>query len=686
MKNTVLPPWWDLFKVGCRTLEIWKGAGKFVAAFNMTSYWTKRRRIQEESNKFLQMIEQDLTSEQQSNKEDNVLQNLDVEIVEDLDVSYNFMPSHLHQDHILPTEVNSSNSNSNSSTDLKSDLCLWSIRHNITHDALSDILKILKPHVINSTILPICSKTLLKTPRQILVTRIPGGKFYYFGITDRIIGMYQKFQSTILNICSLSLTIGCDGFPICKSSNTQMWPILCKVNEILGSRPFIAGLFCGETKPACLKDFLNKFVLEMKFLLANGILLGTKFVNISIKCIIADAPARSFLKGIKGHSGHHACERCDDEGEWDGRVCYSTKPCNLRTDKGFREKIDNDHHLIDSPLLELELGMVSQFVLDYMHLLCLGIMKKLLHIWLDGPLKNRLPAKKAKQISEYLQLISGQFPREFARRPRALDQLRRYKATEFRQFLLYSGPCALRGILPESQYKHFLLLHAAAHILLSNNANNLEWNGVAKKLIQEFVKTMSNLYGSTSIVYNVHSLLHLPDDALRFGSLDNISAFEFENYLQFLKRLLRGKHLPIEQIVKRVIEYEKFDYDDTNNSKVNSSKIDKEGHYKKFSLGTFYVSNKKGDNCFITRTRSIVLVERIFDGNGTVFVECKKIKEYENIKFYPIPSSNLKIYKFKLEFDAIDIINVTDLVKKCVLIPYKLNCRKNLYCSVPMLI
>lgn len=57
-------------------------------------------------------------------------------------------------------------------------------------------------------------------------------------------------------------------------------------------------------------------------------------------------------------------------------------------------------------------------------------------------------------------------PRDFARRPRAFNEIRNYKATEFRQFGLYSGIVLLKDFLPEDQYDHFLLI-AISYRLLS---------------------------------------------------------------------------------------------------------------------------------------------------------------------------------------------------------------------------
>ena len=53
------------------------------------------------------------------------------------------------------------------------------------------------------------------------------------------------------------------------------------------------------------------------------------------------------------------------------------------------------------------------------------------------------------------------------------------------------------------------------------------------------------LYGTAFPVFNVHSLLHLPDDALHFKNLNNCSAIEFENYLQNVKKMVKSDKNPL---------------------------------------------------------------------------------------------------------------------------------------------
>lgn len=73
-------------------------------------------------------------------------------------------------------------------------------------------------------------------------------------------------------------------------------------------------------------------------------------------------------------------------------------------------------------------------------------------------------------------------------------------------------------------------------ILLSNNMN--EYIDYARDLMIYFVKQFEIIYGKHLVSHNVHGLIHIADDYERFGPLDNISAFPFENFMKNLKKNL----------------------------------------------------------------------------------------------------------------------------------------------------
>ena len=53
----------------------------------------------------------------------------------------------------------------------------------------------------------------------------------------------------------------------------------------------------------------------------------------------------------------------------------------LRTDSASKAMSDEDYHRGPNPFCELSIGMVSQFPIDYMHLVCHGVKK--VHFALD---------------------------------------------------------------------------------------------------------------------------------------------------------------------------------------------------------------------------------------------------------------------------------------------------------------
>ena len=216
----------------------------------------------------------------------------------------------------------------------------------------------------------------------------------------------------------------------------------------------------------------------MQSLLHDGMALNRIAFDIRIKCFIADTPARAATKCVKGHTGFNACEKCIIRRQTiQNRRCYLDMDAVERTDRNFREKTYPDHHVGISALGNLQvIDMVKMFCLDFMYIGCLGIMKKLLDIWLglsSGVTRGRLSDEKKEILDFMLQAINKQVPCDFQRKTDSVDHVSLWKATEFYVFLLYSGPFIMKHVLSEALYKHFLLLVAALRILCLNTLGNL---------------------------------------------------------------------------------------------------------------------------------------------------------------------------------------------------------------------
>ena len=201
----------------------------------------------------------------------------------------------------------------------------------------------------------------------------------------------------------------------------------------------------------------------------------------------------------------------------------------MRTDHSFRNRLQEEHHKDNvSPFCKLPIDMIGVFSIDYMHQSCLGVMKRLLHMWLHTKKRDmRLSTSTIAEADRRLDSIKHRTPNCFVRKPRTLQRIDRWKATEFRHFLLYSGKHVLKGLLNQELYDHFMLLNVALCILVSPTLveRHVEY---AKDLLKFFVAEGKTLYGQEYLVYNTHMLMHLATDAERFGGLDQCSAFRLK--------------------------------------------------------------------------------------------------------------------------------------------------------------
>ena len=65
--------------------------------------------------------------------------------------------------------------------------------------------------------------------------------------------------------------------------------------------------------------------------------------------------------------------------------------------------------------------------------------------WLNGPKKNiRLRKVQYELLCTRLRRIADDMPSDFARRPRSLEFIKRWKATEFRQVVVQRTNCFKR--------------------------------------------------------------------------------------------------------------------------------------------------------------------------------------------------------------------------------------------------
>lgn len=212
--------------------------------------------------------------------------------------------------------------------------------------------------------------------------------------------------------------------------------------------------------------------------------------------------------------------------------------CKKRTKHSFmrpRRKNQRRHHIPNKkcPLLRIpDFDPISQVLLDYMHLLCNGCMKTLLERRLGQKRKKgKLKAKDRKQLIRLLSKLNGSIPNEFQRKNLDGSDVSRWKATQFRFFLLYVGAIILRSVLSKEYYSNFLKLSVASRILCHPTLAVTHVDQ-ARQLLRQFFSKLPQLYENDFQVMNFHNTIHLADDVEKMqGPLTAYSAFPFENML-----------------------------------------------------------------------------------------------------------------------------------------------------------
>jgi len=135
--------------------------------------------------------------------------------------------------------------------------------------------------------------------------------------------------------------------------------------------------WCMACASSDVNEFLTDFINNFTFLLQNGITVSDIKYTITIGTILCDASARTFITCTKNYTGYFSCPKCIQEDDFVLNRVFLEIHNTLRTDEAFKNRSQPEHHIDDSILEKLPVGMISQIPLDYMHLICLGVTKRL---------------------------------------------------------------------------------------------------------------------------------------------------------------------------------------------------------------------------------------------------------------------------------------------------------------------
>ena len=177
---------------------------------------------------------------------------------------------------------------------------------------------------------------------------------------------------------------------------------------------------------------------------------------------------------------------------------------------------------------------------DYMHCVLEGVTKKLLEKWVKASTLGCYIGRRLKEVDT--QLLKQCPPHDFTRAPRSIKRHRNYwKASEFRNFLLYYSLPLLIDVLSPLYFHHYGLLVCAMHILLQTQVSDTQIQA-AQNMLDDFYILLPELYGNHMCVLNMHLLSHMAHFVRLWGPLWTHSAFAFESMNGHITSMIHSRY------------------------------------------------------------------------------------------------------------------------------------------------
>lgn len=263
---------------------------------------------------------------------------------------------------------------------------------------------------------------------------------------------------------------------------------------------------------------------------------------------------------------------------------------------------------------------------------------------------------------------------------RPLALLKKWKATEFRQFLLYTGYCSIQNIVSSDVLINFLSFMCSVRMFCDKNQNDISY---AHSLMEYFVKTFKILYKQDNMSHNIHGLLHIVDDVKEHGTLDSFSAFKFESYLFHLKKMIRKTSQPLQQIHNRLMEHGTpiIDTQIKETDSISETSQHTKGplipslscckQYSRAVIKGFVVNTiSKGNKCFLFDNGSIGIVCNVcVDFQGTMKLLVQYFQVQANLFTSPCESKEVGVHSLGLLSSHLHVLHRENVSRKVFLFP-----------------
>ena len=196
-----------------------------------------------------------------------------------------------------------------------------------------------------------------------------------------------------------------------------------------------------------------------------------------------------------------------------------------------------------SPLMDYpEFDFIEGFPVDYLHLVCLGVTKRMLELSFSiGDTRKRNTKRKLSSPNSYNLLMAIQkVVSEFGRRGRNMD-FKVMKGEEFRNLVLFFFPFVLDSIPENTRDAKFerklwliFVFQIRAYVMPDDEYANVN-SCHLDNCLDDFAILFEHLFGTSNSSYNIHMMSHLKKVRSR-GKFTDTSTFKQESYYGEMRR------------------------------------------------------------------------------------------------------------------------------------------------------
>lgn len=389
-------------------------------------------------------------------------------------------------------------------------------------------------------------------------------------IVDGKVSHYLKEQHVIRDN-DITIQWNTDGVELFNSSIYTLWPIQVCINELpyrlRRENILLCGLWFYKEKPP-MDLFLRPFIDELLELQTNGFQCVTfdhkEPILIKVHALFAtvDTVARPLIQNIKQYNGIYGCSYCLHKGEQSfvgrgqTRIYSGDKKAMRKMKQHYKhveKAIDEGKPVkgVKGPSVVMLLPtchIIHSFPPEYMHSVLLGVTKLIATLWFDSANNNKDWYLGLKITEFNNKLLAIRPPCEITRVPQSVKN-KKWKANEWKSFLLYYSLICLIDVMPRKYVQHWLLFVYSIYIFSKTKFTDNEFEK-AEKALYEFVLNVELLYGKENMNYNVHMMLHLPNYVKKYSALWAWSAFPFEHFNGIIGKIFHGTQCVPLQIFK----------------------------------------------------------------------------------------------------------------------------------------